>query len=159
LKGAGAIVSFIGTLLVAEIISKIALYFLLSSLFVNVPIKEIFKSGSKENVVVIDSLTIRQKAENVVKAFEQSNFNAITVYFDENMKKALPPSGLRMVWTQVNMQCGKLEKADMDNLRENRADKYDVIIVPFLFEKAKANLQLTFNEAGEISGLFIRPAN
>jgi hypothetical protein len=160
-KGVRAVVSFIGALLVAEIISKIAIFFLFASLVANVPITEIFKSksGSTENIVAIDSLTIRQKTENVVKAFEQGNFDAITVYFDETMKKGMPPSGLRMLWTQANMTLGKFEKADMDNLREVRIDKYDAIVVPFFFQNDRLNFRLVFNEDGKISGMQFLPAN
>jgi len=160
LKGSKAIVSFVGALAVTQIASQLIFIFLLSSLFTNVPIKKaVSKSDSTETVVAIDSLTIRQKTENVVKAFEQGNFDAITVYFDETMKKGLPPSGLRMVWTQVNMTFGKFEKADWDNYSETRVDKHDMILVPFFFAKEKLNLRLFFNDDGEISGMQFLPMN
>jgi hypothetical protein len=162
LKGGRAAWSFIGALLVAEVISKLVFIFLLSSLFTNVPIKNIFNSESsdpKEIVVAIDSLTIRQKTENVVKAFERGNFDAITVYFDETMKKKLSPNLLKMAWIQNNFTCGKFEKANMDSLKETSINKYNVIEVPFFFAKEKRNLRLTFNSDGEISGLFLLPVN
>jgi len=161
LKGSKAVLSFIGALLVAEIISKLVFFFLLSSLFTNSPI-----TGSSgiinppENITVIaDSLTVRQKTENVVKAFEQNNFDAITVYFDETMKKGLSPGGLKIAWTQVNLTCGKFEKADIDSLKETHIDNYDMIVVPFSFQNNKLNLQLAFNSDGKISGLFFKPIN
>jgi hypothetical protein len=159
LKGVRAVVSFIGALLVAEIASKLIFIFLLGSLFAAEPIKDGFSSGSKENMEAIDSLTIRQKAENVVKAFEQSDFNTITVYFDETMKKGLSPSGLRIAWTQNTLTCGKFEKADTGDMKETRIDRFDVIEVPFYFARAKRNLRLVFNEDGTIAGLFFLPVN
>ena len=159
LKGSRAVVSFIGALLVAEIVSKVIIIFLLSSSFTNVPITEVSKSGSTESIVVADSLTIRQKTENVVKAFERGYIDAVTVYFDENMKKGLPPSGLRMAWTQVSTAYGKFEKADLDNLTETYGDTFDVIEVPFFFEKERLKLRLVFNKDGTIGGLFIQPVN
>jgi len=78
---------------------------------------------------------------------------------DETMKKGLPPSGLKMVWVQVNMTFGKYEKADMDSLKETHGDRFDVIEVPFLFPKGKLNLRLAFNNNREISGLFFLPVN
>ena len=160
MKGNRAVVSFIGSLLVAEIISKVVIIFLLGSMLTNIPIKDVFSSGSKENVVVIvDSLTIRQKTENVVKAFEQGDFNAITFYFDETMKKAISSSGLKIAWLQVNMQCGKFEKANLDELKEASIEKYDIVEVPFYFQKEKQKLRLAFNSDGKISGLFFLPMN
>ena len=154
LKGTRAIVSFIGALLVAEIISKLIFILLLSSLFTNVPIEGVLGHNLTENVVVTDSLTIRQKTENVVKAFEQGDFDAITVYFDVTMKRGLPAVGLKMAWIQTNMTCGKFEKADLADLKETRIDQYDVMEVPFFFQKEKLNLRLAFNEEGTIGGLF-----
>jgi len=160
LKGARVVVSFIGTLLVAEIVSLLVFFFLLSSLFINNPTASILGSNSTENkIVVADSLTIRQKTENVVKAFKQSDFDAITVYFDSTMKKGLPAGGLRIAWIQTNLTCGQFEKANLDSLKETRIDNYDVIEVPFTFQKENRNLRLAFSSAGEISGLFFLPVN
>ena len=161
IKGGRAVISFIGALLVAEVISKFILFFLMSSLFANASTKNVFTSDSKENIVLVatDSLTIRQKTENVVKAFEQGDFEAITVYFDETMKKGLTSSGLKMSWVQVNVLYGQFEKADWDNLKETNTEKYDVVVVPFIFPKEKLNLQLAFNKDGSIGGLYIRPTN
>jgi len=159
LKGGKAIISFIGALLTAVIVSYFVSIFLLGSLFANVPIKNVFSSTSKENIVLVatDSLTIHQKTENVVKAFEQGDFDAITVYFDETMKKGLPASVLKMAWIQNNMLYGKFEKADLDNLKETTTEKYDVVQVPLIFQKEKCELRLAFNKDGSISGLYILP--
>jgi len=163
LKGSRAVISFIGALLVAEIIAKLVFFFLLSSLFANSPVAAAETSGTTNSItnvtLIADSLTIRQKTENVVKDFEQNNFDAITVYFDETMKRGLSSEGLKSVWLQLNLTCGKFEKADMDSLKETRIDKYDVIEVPFFFQSNKLNLRLAFNSEGKISGLFFKPIN
>ena len=158
LKGTKAIVSFVGALLIAEIVSKLVFFFLLSGLFTNSLTTGTLGSNSTENAVIVsDSLTIRQKAENVVNFFEHGNFDAITVYFDTTMKKGLPSGGLKLAWIQINLTCGKFEKADLTGLKETHIDQYDVIEIPFSFQKEKRNLRLAFNGDGEISGLFFLP--
>ena len=160
LKGVKATVSFIVALLAAEIVSKLIFIFLLSGLFTNSPaISELKTDLIKNTEFVADSSTIRQKAENVVNAFERGDFESITVYFDASMKKQLPSSGLKMAWAQIILTCGKFEKADLTSLKETRIDKYDVIEIPFSFQKEKRNLRLAFNGGGEISGLFFLPVN
>jgi len=162
LKGTRAILSFIGALVVAEIVSKLIFIFLLSSLFTNNSLLSSVSSFAKNpevSVVLTDSLTIHEKTERVVKDFEQGNFKAITLYFDETMKKGLSPSRLKMTWVIFNMKYGKFEKADMDNLKETHTDKYDIIEVPFLFSKEKLNLRLAFNSNKEICGLFLLRMN
>ena len=114
-------------------------------------------NSTESQIVVADSLTIRQKAENVVNFFEQGNFDAITAYFDTTMKKELPSGGLKLAWLQTNLTCGKFEKADLTGLKETHIDPYDLIEVPFSFQKEKRNLRLAFNGDGEISGLFFLP--
>jgi len=105
--------------------------------------------------ILKSSLTFRQKTENVVKAFERSDFDAIPVYFDATMKKELSPNLLKTAWMQTITTSGKFEKADFSNLTENRINNYDVIEVPLFFAKEKRKLRLAFNSYGEISGLFI----
>jgi len=160
LKGARAVISFIGALLVAETVSRVVFIFLLSGLFTNSPATCASAKDLTENTVVVaDTLTIRQKTEKVVNAFEKGDFDAITVYFDATMKKGLPPSGLKMAWLQTNMQFGKFESADVDNLKETSTEKFDIVEVPFYFQKEKLKLRLVFNKDGSIGGLSIQPIN
>ena len=115
---------------------------------------------SAENATLfVDTLSIRQKTEKVVKALEKENFDAIAVYFDENMKKQLTPSLLKMAWTQTGVTCGRFEKADLDALTEARIQNFDVIEVPLHFQKENRKLRLAFNSNGEISGMFFLPVN
>jgi hypothetical protein len=157
LKGVRAVVSFIGALIVAEILSKVVLYFLAGSLFANVPITDTFKSVFTKNTEVAADLSLsnRQKAENVVNAFERGDFNAITIYFDSAMKEALPPIGLKNLWLSLYMQYGKFEKADTDNIIEKSKEDYDEVIVPLYFQKEQIKFRLVFTKEGVITGLWV----
>ena len=162
LKGVRAVVSFIGALFVAEVASKIIIILMMGSVFAGMPINKVFSFGSSEtseNIVCTNSLTILEKTENVVKAFENGDFRAVTVYFDANMKRALPPAGLRLAWTQTVATCGRFEKADIEALTETRIENFDVIEVSFFFARERRNLRLAFNQDGEIGGLFFLPVN
>jgi len=158
LKGVKAVVSFIGALLVAEAISKVAIYFLMSSLLINNPATGISGTNEKDEIVVTDMSDINQTAKNVAKAYEQGNFEAITAYFDETMKKALPPSGLRMGWAQVNMAYGQYKNAEIENLQElEAAGEIRRLQIPLNFGNGKLYLRLAFNSDGTICEMFIQP--
>lgn len=158
LSGSRAVISFIGALVVAEIVSKSIVFFLLSGSFTSMPVSSSSGTDSAESAVVVaDSLTIRQKTESVVHAFERGDFDAITAYFDATMKKGLPASGLKMAWLQTSFTYGKFEKADLVNLKVSSVERGEIVLVPFTFQKAKLNLQLSFNKDGTIGGLFIKP--
>jgi len=75
------------------------------------------------------------------------------------MKKGLSSTGIKLAWLQVNLTFGKFEKANLDELKETHVDNYDIIEVPFSFQKGNLNLRLAFNSKGEISGLFFVPIN
>jgi len=155
MKGGRAILSFIGALFIAEVVSKLVLFFLMGILFTSTP-----ATGATVTIPVehteIANMTIRQKTENVVMAFEQGNTDAIPAYFDETMKKGLSANALKLTWIQLNFLYGKFEKADMDGLEETSSNNNHLVIVPFYFQKEKRHLQLAFNSQGEISGLYIR---
>ena len=159
LKGVKAVVSFIGALLIASVISKVVVIFMLSNLFSGNPTSTFETNSSENTAIVADSLTIRQKTENVIKAFEQGNFNAITVYFDATMKERLTPNMMRMAWVQAGATGGRFEKADIEGLTETRINDFDIIEVPLIFRRENLKLRLAFNRDGEISGLFILPMN
>ncbi|MDR2231589.1 MAG: DUF3887 domain-containing protein [Tannerella sp.] len=156
MKGGMAIAIFAGALLVAEIISKIVIFVLAGILFINSPGISTSDEESKEEIVQIDSLSNFQKTENIVKAFENGDFKAIPVYFDETMKKALPTTGLMVAWEQLNLTFGKFEKADIVNFTETTTDGYNIIEVPFTFQKSAKKLRLVFNGEGKVSGLFFQ---
>ena len=80
-------------------------------------------------------------------------------YFDETMKKGVSASGLKMGWINVNMSNGKFEKADWANLKEVSAEKYDIMEMPFIFQKGNMNLRVSFNKDGTVGGLWILAAN
>ena len=115
--------------------------------------------NAAQQIVPTDTLTIKQKTENVIKAFERDDFDAIVVYFDETMKAAMPSNNLRMTWAQLSAAVGKFQKADLDNLREARVEKYDMIVVPFSFERGNLIFRLVFNEDRAIGGMQFLPAN
>ena len=158
LKGQRAVISFIGAVIVVELISKFIFIVLAGFLFANEPIKNIVKVETAETVVITDSLTIQQKTENIVRAYERSDFDVITAYFDDNMKKRLTSRTLKTTWIQLNMQFGQFVRADLDNLKETVTQQNVIVNVPFYFQKEKMTLQLAFNKDGLVGGMYIRKA-
>jgi len=158
LKGVKAVVSFIGALLVAEVVSKLVFIFLLSGLFINSPAAYVSETSEKDNIaVVVDMSDIHQTAEKIVKNLENGDFDAITVYFDETMKKGLTAGGLKMAWAQVNMAYGQYKNAEIENTKELTIGEIKRLEIPLNFEKSKLYLRIAFNKDGTIGGLFIQP--
>ncbi len=161
IKGARGIITFIGALLVAEIVSKCIFIFLLGNLFMGVNIandNNASVTNPTENTAVVDLSDIHQSAERIVAAFKQNDFDAVVAYFDDKMKEGLSANKLKLTWLQITMMQGAFESADLQNAKESHGEEYDVIDIPCAFKRSQMNLRLTFNKDGTIGGLFILPA-
>jgi hypothetical protein len=152
MKGARAVVSFIGALLLSEVITYVIFFFLSSSLFF-VP------DNHRDNVIEV-TIPVEQTANHktagiVVEAFKKSDIKTIYAYFDETMKNGISEKELKDIWTGLILSYGKLKNADM-NVEAKHFGKHELLLMPCTFDRAKLNLCLTFNEDGEIAGLYFR---
>ena len=160
IKGTRAVVSFIGALLVAEVISKCIFIFVLSSLLSSADSagsNGAFAQGSTESAIIVDLSDIHQSTEKIVEAFERKDFDTVAAYFDDTMKKALPVNALKLTWLQITLTKGAFESSDLSNKKETAIDNFDIIDVPLKFKRNELNLRLTFNKDGNLSGLFFIP--
>ena len=161
IKGSRSVISFIGALLIAELVSKCVFIFLLGSLFTNIEVAKNNDSPANpiESTVTVDLSDIHQSAEKIVAAFGKSDFEAIVAYFDDTMKKGLSAGKLKLTWLQITMTNGAFENADLINAKKSSIEKFDIIDIPLTFKKSQLNLRLTFNKDGTIGGLFLLPVN
>lgn len=163
IKGPRCTVVFIGALIIAEIISKVLIFLLWGSIFIipkaadNTHVPDCNTSDST-SIVTVDLSDIHQTAANIVKAYEQTDFDSVVLYFDNNMKKALSVAKLKMTWVQIVMTYGAFEKAEMENIKESSLNGYDRIEIPFVFKKGKLYLRLAFNKDGTVCGMFLQPS-
>jgi hypothetical protein len=75
---------------------------------------------------------------------------------DENMREKLDAARLAAGWAHTIAMIGSLER--IGDPFAFRADDYTVVNIPLHFEAGEANGRVTFDLAGKVSGLFIRPA-
>jgi len=113
-------------------------------------------AGANIETETTDSLTVNAKTMLIVKAFEFGKFDAITNYFDQTMKKALPAKRLQAVWKQLIAANGKFVKAQTEDYEITLVGEYQTVEIPFSFQKEVRLLRLVFNQRGEISGLFFQ---
>ena len=79
-----------------------------------------------------------------------------TSNFDAQMTSAMPASQLEQVWSQVTTQFGPF-KSQL-GARTDKVQGYNVVLVNCEFERAKLDIQVTVDDAGKVSGLFVRPS-
>lgn len=119
-------------------------------------INYVLLAESGKNRIDLDNLTNAQKTINIKEAFEKDDYKAISVYFDETMKKALPDSRLRKIWKQLKATSGKYKKSDLNDFEETKIGTHSVFEVAFTFQNDIISLRLVFNEEGKVIGLFFQ---
>lgn len=75
--------------------------------------------------------------------------------FDNPMKTAMPEAKLEEVWQGLLTQAGAF-KAQVGTRTEEKSG-YRIVYVTCQFEKAVIDVQVVFNNMGQISGLFFKP--
>lgn len=96
------------------------------------------------------------KAQAVVTALQAKEFVSIEVQFTDRMRAALPAGQLERIWSAVAAQAGALKKCDAPIVAASGV--MQVARVPCDFERARVDVQISFNPAGQIGGLAFRPA-
>ncbi|MDX9973186.1 MAG: DUF3887 domain-containing protein [FCB group bacterium] len=95
-------------------------------------------------------------AKDLVTALAAGDTAKATSNFDAKMASAMPASQLAEVWAQVTSQFGAF-KTQLGT-RTEKIQGYNVVLVNCEFERATLDIQVTVDDAGKVSGLFVRPS-
>ncbi len=100
---------------------------------------------------------ISEIAREAVMDLTQENYAALFARFDDTMKSAMPPSQLSELWKTIIAQAGGFKS--IGEIRQERAEPYDVVFVTCQFERAPLDVELDFNAKQQIADLFFSPAS
>jgi len=100
---------------------------------------------------------LHEKAKAILACFAKEDYTGITKYFDETMKKKLPPEKLKEVWNMLNQQAGTYIKPSA--IEDTIYQQYRIVYITCIFQNAKLKLKTVFNSEGQIAGLFFVPEN
>ena len=98
-----------------------------------------------------------EKSKIILACFEKEDYAGMTKYFDETMKKQLPPEKLKEVWNMINQQAGMFIKPS--TMEDATFQQYRIVYTICIFQNAKLKLKTVFNSECQISGLFFVPEN
>ena len=102
-----------------------------------------------------ESPALRQEAAQVVDLLLGADYSALVESSSSRMKQALPEKMLR---GPLNKQIRALGAVQAIGEAEFTSTQDIVtVFVPVQFANAAVRFQITFNKAGEVAGLFIRP--
>jgi dienelactone hydrolase len=104
----------------------------------------------------VNSDDLGTQARTFVGLLAGKDFSAAEKYFDDTMKMALPKAKLEETWNTVIAQAGVF-KTQVSTRTEQRGG-YAVLIVTCEFDKALVDIEVVFNQAKQVAGLFFKAA-
>lgn len=100
---------------------------------------------------------LKEIAQNFVELLLKADFTSATNMFDDQMKIALNEAKLQETWINAIAEAGVLLQLNPTHTTE--MEGYKVIIIRCDFQRAIVDVQVVFNEQGQISGLNFIPTN
>ncbi|MCZ7538991.1 MAG: alpha/beta fold hydrolase [Anaerolineae bacterium] len=101
----------------------------------------------------VDPLAIAQAAVDHLIA---GDYEAAAADFDAQMIQAVPDAALQQVWEQLVQQAGPLQ--EQGTAQTATQGEFTIVTYRLLFERAAFEIQITISGAGQVAGLFLRPA-
>jgi hypothetical protein len=99
---------------------------------------------------------LAERAVAMFVAQAEGRWEDVRREFDENMRDKLDADRLAAGWAHTIAMIGSLER--IGDPFAFQADAYTVVNIPLHFEAGEANGRVTFDLAGKVAGLYIRPA-
>jgi len=134
IKGGKAAAAFIIGLVIAEIVSKIAI----------------------ANVLPAPPIDISKPAQQFVSQLAKGDFSNATKSFDATMTQAMPADKLAEAWKSLTTQMGAFQK--QLGARSAVEQGFIVAHVKCQFDKGAIDVKVVFNNSQQISGLWFTPS-
>jgi hypothetical protein len=112
------------------------------------------RTGEPMSRVVPPGLTDRAVA--IFAAQANGRWQEVIGVLDENMRGRLDADRMAAGWAHTIALIGSLER--IGEPAGVQAGDYTLVTIPLHFEAGEANGRVTFDRAGKVAGLFIRPA-
>jgi len=100
---------------------------------------------------------LKAKAQNFIDLLLKGDFTSATSRFDSQMKIALNEAKLQETWINTITEAGTL--LQLNPTRTAEKEGYKIVIIRCDFQRAIIDVQVVFNEQGQISGLNFIPTN
>lgn len=104
-------------------------------------------AGSAQAAANHDTIAL-QTLDDIVKG----DYKAATAHFDADMRKHLPPEGLKESWKNYQHQFGHYKSHQKP--KDVKSGRFTVVSVPLHMAKSEGEFRVSFDKSGAIAGLF-----
>jgi hypothetical protein len=161
-KGGKAIGSFIGGLIAAEVLSKLAITLLLAPVAIGktsatTPPTTPQSVQSAAAQTGDESGGLAEAGARFVDLLAKENFAAAFAQFEATMTRVFPESKLRESWLDLVQKAGPFKERLKTRIKEQQG--YHVVLVTCQFERATLDIKVVFDSKSQIAGLFYVPSD
>lgn len=104
---------------------------------------------------IVKAQTPSQLSEEFLNKMIRGQFDSCQVYFDQSVRDKINANMMRSMWERVPSFVGEFKS--YGNIRTEKSDSLDIVLMMCTFEKTKLDLKLSFNSAQKIVGIFFVP--
>lgn len=141
---------FIGGFILSLIVASVFSFIFMTSN----PEKMLSALPAEESTVVQGDFNIIDEISlQIANKIQQEKYDEVVTYFDDVLKEHLSAQKLK----EVTAQFGALKQVGTD-VKNMEHDNKRLVFIPCEFEKARLNLQLTFDSENRVCGIFFKPA-
>ncbi len=94
-------------------------------------------------------------AKNALSFFPKNEFEKVSAFFDDTLKKNLPSDKLGMVWKSLEQQAGSFEKTANDSVYNMNG--YCIVDIHCIFKNGKLIFKTSYDKNYKIAGIFFVP--
>lgn len=112
-------------------------------------------SQERKAVEPKESSDLVARSRTFIDLLAGGDFQRAEGYFDDAMKAALSQDKLQAAWNTITSQAGAFKR--QARARTEKRGSYDAVIITCEFERAAIDVQIVFDSAKRIAGLFFTP--
>jgi hypothetical protein len=105
--------------------------------------------------VVSKSQTIAELSESFINKVIRTHFDSCQVYFDTSVVEDLNADLIHNIWDRMPQFVG--EYKSYEDIRTEKSDTLDVVLIRCVFEKTKLDMRFVYNSRKKIVGIFFVP--
>jgi dienelactone hydrolase len=99
--------------------------------------------------------SVAELSETFLKKMIREQFDSCQTYFDTSVSNQLDAGMMRDMWNRIPQYVG--EYKSYEDIRTEKIDTLDAVLIRCIFEKTKLDLKLVYNEQKKIVGIFFLP--
>ncbi|MES2130843.1 MAG: DUF3887 domain-containing protein [Bacteroidota bacterium] len=104
---------------------------------------------------LLRSQTNQELSVSLIQKMQRAQYDSCRVMFDSSVSNEINPEMLRKIWEGIPRYLGEFQS--YSDIRTQQKDSLEIVSVRCAFVKTKLDLQLSYNAAHKIVGIFFVP--